>query len=498
MASKEHREIERPPVVVVMGHVDHGKSTLLDFIRKSNIVAKEAGGITQHLGAYEVTHKWNNTEKRITFIDTPGHEAFKNMRTRGAEIADIAILIVSAEDGVKAQTKEALSTILESKTPYVVAINKIDKPGANVEKTKNELMESGVYLEGYGGNISFAEISAKSGTGVDSLFDIILLTAELEELKGDPDTQAEGVVIETERDPKRGISAVMVIKNGTMKKGDIVVSGEASSSTRMLEDTTGKSIKEASFSTPVRITGFDKEPVVGSRFITCSSKKDAEACVLKHIESETKDIKNQNETSGAQIPLIIKTDVAGTGEAIVHEIKKINKEEISYKIILLGTGTINEADLKLAGAGENAVIVGFNTKIDPRIKDIAEKQGISISVFDVIYKLTEYLGEELEKRRPRQEVLETTGKVKILKQFNRSKDKQVLGARVTEGKITDNATVKILRRDNELGYGKIVGLEILRAKTKEVTEENEFGMMLESKIDVEPGDILESFITKTI
>lgn len=497
MKQEETKLTSRPPVVVVMGHVDHGKSTLLDFIRKSNIVDKEFGGITQHLGAYEVTHKWNNENKRITFIDTPGHEAFKNMRTRGAEAADVAILIVSAEDGVKTQTKEALSTILESKTPYVVAINKIDKPGANVEKTKNELMEAGVYLEGYGGNIPFAEISAKTGLGIESLFDIILLTAELEDLKGDPKRDGEGIVIETQRDPKRGISAVMIVKNGTIKKGDIIVSGSAFAPTRMLEGTDGKSLNEASFSTPIRITGFNEEPVVGMKFISCGSKKSAEACILEY--KQQKNTSGEETVSGkVQVPLIIKTDVAGTGEAIANEIKKINNEEISYKIISLGTGSISEGDIKLASASKDTMIVGFNTKVESVAKDGADTLGITIKVFDIIYKLTEYLKEELENRRPRQEILETTGKAKVLKQFNRSKDKQVLGARVLEGKITDGSVVKIHRRENELGKGKLVGLEVSRAKTKEVLAENEFGLMIESKIDIEPGDTLEAFITKIV
>ncbi len=497
MTTKEPKLITRPPVVTVMGHVDHGKSTLLDYIRKSNIVAGEAGGITQHLGAYEVIHKGSEGEKKITFIDTPGHEAFTNMRERGAEVADIAILIVSAEDGVKAQTKEALSTILESKTPYVVAINKIDRPEANVERVKNELMENGVYLEGYGGNISYAEISAKVGTGIDTLLDIILLTAELEDLKGDPDIQAEGIVIETQRDAKKGVSAVMVIKNGTIKRGDILVCGTASAPTRMLEDTLGKALSEASFSTPIRITGFDSEPVVGSRFISCSSKKSAEICIAEFANTDTKKSDTTTNT-GAYIPLIIKTDVAGTGEAIVHELKKLNKEEIFFKLVSIGTGNIGEADIKLASANKDTIVVGFNTKIETVAKDMAEPLGISVATFDIIYKLTEWLAEEMEKRRPRQEVLETIGKAKVLKLFNKSKDKQVMGARVLEGKIIDNSVVKIWRRENELGRAKIVGLEESRAKAKEVVAENEFGLMVESKIDVEPGDILEAFITKTI
>jgi translation initiation factor IF-2 len=282
--------IERPPIVAVMGHVDHGKSTLLDYIRKSNVVAGEHGGITQHISAYELEHK--NPEgviKKITFLDTPGHEAFSNMRSRGAKAADIAILVVAADDGVNSQTKEVFETIKETKTPFIVAINKIDKPGANIEKTKNSLVENGIYIEGYGGDISVVEISGKTGKGIPELLETILLTAELEGLKGDTNKNATGLVIESNLDEKRGVSATLVIKDGTLKKGMFIVADDAISTTRIFESFNGKSLTEASFSSPISITGFTcptkifglvKVPKVGEKFYSFDTKKEAEAFIL--------------------------------------------------------------------------------------------------------------------------------------------------------------------------------------------------------------------------
>ncbi|HJL55587.1 MAG TPA: GTP-binding protein, partial [Candidatus Paceibacterota bacterium] len=266
---KTDKKIVRPPVIVVMGHIDHGKSALLDYIRKTNIVESEHGGITQHLSAYEVTHK----ERKITFLDTPGHEAFKKMRFRGAEVADIAVLVVSAEEGVKAQTLEALKSIRENKIPFIVAINKIDKPSADVEKTKQNILENEIYLEGLGGNVPFTPISAKTGEGIPELLDMMLLVADLEELSGNSEGQASGIVIESHLDQKKGISTTLIIKDGILKIGSFIVAGDALSPVRIMEDFHGEQIKEAVFSSPVKVVGFSKIPVVGSSFETFKSKK---------------------------------------------------------------------------------------------------------------------------------------------------------------------------------------------------------------------------------
>jgi translation initiation factor IF-2 len=494
--SQQQNSIQRPPVVVVMGHVDHGKSTLLDYIRKSNVVEKEAGGITQHISAYEVSHKdEKGVDRRITFLDTPGHEAFSKMRARGAQAADIAILLVSAEDSVKAQTLEAYNTIIESKIPYIVAINKIDRPNANIEKTKMDLVEKGVYLEGLGGDIPFVPISAKAGTGVNELLDMILLVADLNDFTGNSHQTATGVIIEANREPKRGISASCIIKNGTLKSGMFVATGGAMVTTRIMENFLGKPIKEATFSSPIRLVGFESMPEVGSVFYAFTTKKEAESYIEteKNKGGNTKSHTHE-QSSGKTIPLIVKTDVSGTIEALEKEIEKINSPEISFKIISSGVGAIGETDLKMASINKETIIVGFNTKIDNGARDLNESLKVNVELFDIIYKLTDYLKEVLEERRPRQETAEVIGSLKVLRTFGATKDKQVIGGKVVEGRIAQGATVRIVRRDFEIGRGNVVEVQTNKIKVKEVLEDTECGLLVESKIDIAPGDVLEAFI----
>lgn len=487
----------RPPVVVVMGHVDHGKSTLLDYIRKSNTVDKEAGGITQSISAYEVKHKSENGKDRlITFLDTPGHEAFSKMRERGANTADIAILIVSAEDSVKAQTLEAYNTIIESKIPYIVAINKIDRPNANIDKTKMDLVEKGIYLEGLGGDIPYVPISAKIGTGVNELLDMIILVADLQEFQGDSDQNASGIIIEANREPKRGISASCVIKDGTLKAGMFVVAGNAIVNTRIMENFLGKPIKEATFSTPIRLVGFESMPEVGSVFISFTNKKEAEN-YIEIIKNEIPKIKKESgNQTGKIIPIIIKTDVMGSIEAIEKEINRLNNSEISFKIISSGVGAINENDLKMANVNKETVIVGFTTKIDNGARDLNEVLKIKVETFDIIYKLIDWLKDLIEERKPKVETIEVTGSLKILKTFGETKDKQVVGGKVLNGRIVNGGIVRIMRRDFEIGKGKIVELQHNKIKAKEILEDNECGVQVETKTTIAPGDILEAFIIK--
>ena len=495
--------VERPPIVVVMGHIDHGKSTLLDYIRKTNIVDKEAGGITQNISAYEVDHKdEKGQEKKITFLDTPGHEAFSKMRERGAGVADIAILVVSAEDSVKTQTIEAWNTIKAAKIPCVVAINKIDRPGANIEKTKMDLIEKEIYLEGFGGDIPFVPISAKTGEGIDQLLSTILLVAELAEFKGDESRNASGIIIESKIDIKRGISATLVIQDGALSKGMFVVAEDALAGTRILENFLGVQIDKAAFSSPVRIVGWNKIPNVGATFESFASKKEAEESVKKNSagvkankDAASKIASGMFTEETKLVPLIIKTDVLGTVEAIEKEISKLSSPAVAFKIIQKGAGAIGEADVRLAGSDKEAIIVGFNVKTDGSALNLNEQLGVPIHTFDIIYKLTDWLKEELEKRRPRIETLETTGKVKILKVFSKTKDRQVVGGKVTEGGLKSGGIVRILRRDFEIGKGKLIGLEQGKVKTGEVLEGAEFGMLLETKTDIAPGDIIEAFIT---
>lgn len=485
----------RPPVVVVMGHVDHGKSTLLDYIRKSNIVDGEAGGITQHISAYEVIQKdEQGVDRKITFLDTPGHEAFSKMRARGASCADIAILVVSAEDSVKAQTLEAYNTIIESKLPYIVAINKIDKPNANIDKTKMDLVEKGIYLEGLGGDIPFVPISAKQGTGIDELLSMILLVADLNNWTGNHNINAEGIIIESNRDPKRGISATAIIKDGTIKAGSFVVAGESITNTRIMENFLGKPMKEMTFSSPVRLVGFDTVPSVGNTFKSFETKKEAEAYRDEIKNNPLKNTNEANPTAQKVIPIVIKTDVSGTIEALEKEIEKINTTELAFRIISKGVGAIGEGDLKQASIDKESIIVGFNVKLESGARDLNENLHVNVQTFNIIYKLTDWLKEIAEERRPRQEIESTTGKIKILKKFSATKDKQIVGGRVLEGRITLGGTVKITRQDFEIGKGKIVELQVGKIKTKEVGEGIECGLMIETKIDIAGGDVLEAFI----
>lgn len=487
--------VKRHPVVAVMGHIDHGKSSLLDYIRKSNVIDSEAGGITQHLSAYMVEHTTKEkTTETITFLDTPGHEAFQKMRLRSADVADIAILIVSAEDGVKPQTLEALDAIKKADIPYIVAINKIDKPGANVQMTQNSLIENEVYIEGMGGDIPWVGISAKTGEGIEELLDLVVLTADLAELTGDTNAAPTGHVIESKVDAKRGNTATLIVREGVLKSGQFVVIGNCYSPVRIMEDYQGKAIKEAGLSVPVRIVGFNDVPEVGVLFETVDSKKDAEAL----IESNTTHTENQTEvyarTNLPTVPLLIKADVYGTIEAIQHELNKFESDRISVKVIDATVGDVSVSDVQNVSATENAIIVGFNVKVERPAQDLAERLGVEIDTFDIIYELSEWLNTALKNRTPKKEEKIATGKVKILKHFSTQKFTHVLGGRVDEGEIKVNQPVKILRREIEIGGGIVKNLQQGKSDTDRVTE-GEFGMQLETKTEITAGDYLTPYDT---
>lgn len=491
MSTPTNNLIKRPPVVAVMGHIDHGKSTLLDFIRKTNIVEREFGGITQHISAYEVIHKSeNNINEKITFLDTPGHAAFEAMRARGVAVADIAILVVSAEDGVKPQTIEAYNTIINAKIPFIVAINKIDKPNANMEKTKASLAESGIYIEGYGGNIPSVAISAKSGQNVNELLNMILLVGDMEELRGDPKGDFAGIIIESSMDERRGILATVIIKNGTIKSDECAVAGKSFSPVRMMEDFNGKKISEATFSSPIRIIGWSEVPQVGLLVTTCKTKKDAEAIVMKNTENLTQAVdSNVTDEDTKVIPIIIKSDVAGVADAIVNEIGKIEVERIKFKILRSEAGIISENDVKTALTFKDALIIGFNVKTDQKAEELAERSGVVIKAFNVIYKLTEWLQEIAIERKPKITVLETSAEIKVLKLFSETKGKQVVGCKIISGIVEQGNIATILRREEEIGNCKIGELQQNRVKVKDI-ESGEFGVQIESKISIAPGDVL--------
>ncbi|HEU0081218.1 MAG TPA: translation initiation factor IF-2 [Candidatus Paceibacterota bacterium] len=505
--------VKRPPVVAILGHIDHGKSTLLDYIRKTNIVEGEAGGITQRISAYEVerpakdgANGASSAPEKITFIDTPGHEAFSGMRERGAGTADVAILVVSAEDGVKPQTIDAYKEIEKAKVPFIVAINKIDKPAANVERVKMTLAEAGIYVEGFGGNVSYVPISAKTGAGVDDLLDLIILTADVADLKGDAAKPAEGVIIEAHRDPKKGISATLVIKDGSMGPGMFVACGSAFSPTRIIENHLGKKISEAAFSSPVRLVGWNKAPQVGGHFVTFESKKDLEEYVeMAEEEERTKNTKSTGDTKNTReeaaeetpkkvIPLIIKADVQGSVEAIEHEIKKIHNERVALKTVSASIGDVTESDIKVAAGSSDVLVVGFNVKTDSQAAAMIERLGIAHATFDIIYNLREWLEERVKEREPKVQSEEVVGKAKVLKFFSRAKDRQIVGGKVTDREISVGHRVKILRRETLIGEGLIRELQQAKVKTSSVQEGFEFGAMVEAQIELAPGDVIEDFI----
>lgn len=497
----QNKKQVRPPVVAVVGHIDHGKSTLLDYIRKTSIVEKEAGGITQHLSAYEVMHEGKETgERSITFLDTPGHAAFQKMRARGLEVADVAILVVSAEEGVKPQTLEAVRLIRETKIPFIVAINKIDKPSSNVEKTKASLIENEIYLEGMGGDVPSVPISAKRGDGIPELLDLILLAADLAELSFDPSVPGSGTVIEAHIDARKGTTATLIIREGTVESGSYIVAGESLAPVRIMEDFLGRKLKTATAGRPVQIVGFSSLPETGIPFSVVSSKKEAESAVAAARTERMQATAPTKQSSGEEeqkpyLPIVIKSDVAGTIDAIEHEVQKLPQEKMDIRIVGKGVGAISEGDVKMAAGGAgNGIILGFNVKVEPIAKDSAERLGIRIDVFDVIYRLTEELSRIVLERTPKKEEEEQKGMSKVLKVFSESKAGIVLGGRVEDGVLSQGDQVQILRRDVEIGRGTIESLQAQKSSVKKVDAGSEFGALISTKSQVAPGDHLRSFI----
>ena len=493
--TSETKVVSRQPVIAVLGHVDHGKSSLLDFIRKSNVVDGEAGGITQRISAYEVEYKLTDkTVRPITFLDTPGHAAFQSMREHGVEIADIAILIVSAEDGVKAQTIEAWKTIDSHKLPYVVAINKIDKPGADIQKTKNSLVEHGIYIEGYGGDVPCVEISAKIGTGIPSLLETLILLVDMHDLTTNLGTDATGYVLESFVDPKRGISATLVIKDGTLATSGAIVAGSSLSPIRIIEDFAGRPIKAPHAGQPIKVTGFDEIPSSGAIFVSSADKKTMEQLQSETKQNTVKTVLDPRLYRNAKvvIPVVIKADSLGTLDAVTLELKKKETDEVKIKIIAEGVGNISEGDIMLASSDEKTVILGFAVKMEAKARDQADRFKIKPELFDIIYKLSEWFDELLESRLPFEEKEMVLGTLKILRTFSSQKDKHVIGGRVETGKIQNGSVVKIIRRGVELGRGRIVELQSQKIKTDVVNEGNECGLMVESKFEMIQNDTLES------
>ena len=490
--------MEKSPVIVVVGHIDHGKSTLLDYIRKTNTVENEAGGITQQISAYEINHQ----QKKITFIDTPGHEAFSAMREQGARAADLAILVVSAEEGVKPQTLEAKATIEKNQLPYIVAINKIDQPTANLEATKKSLAENGIYLEGLGGEVPFTAISAKTGQGISELLDLILLAAEMAALKKEKtnetdaaDWLAEGFILEAQTSPQRGVTAAAIVRRGVLRRGDYL-GAENSDCFRIkkLEDWHGRETEILTASSPAVIFGWKTAPAPGARWYSAAAKDQ----LMKKIKSSdvsgpaadklpSAATANENEKI---MPLIIKANTLGSLRAVEKEIGKISVPNLKIQILDSGIGALTENDFKLARA-TGALVIGFQIKIEKAAEDLALKNQTTYGLFEIIYKLNEWLETELERRRPRIEVEIIIGSAKIIKLFSQTKNKQVVGGLVLDGKISNRRAVRVRRRGADLGAGEILELQQQQTAVKEVEKGKQFGALVEMRHTLAPGDILE-------
>jgi len=484
----------RPPIVVVLGHVDHGKSTLLDFIRKANTVAGEAGGITQHVAAYEVEHEYEGARRRITFIDTPGHAAFQAIRSRGASVADIAILVVAADDGVKAQTLEALEAIRSSKVPFVVAINKIDKPNADLARTQASLLEHQVYLEQLGGDVPWVAISAKQGTGVPDLLDLILLAADLNEIKANYDAPASGYVLEAHLDPKRGISASLIIRNGTLESGQAVLAGTALAPVRILQNYAGKPLKKATPSMPVLLAPFDSLPEAGAACTAFSGKREAEnERSLRLTSARAADTKTAAQEGIYLLPVVIRADALGSMEAILLEAKKVGDETRRVELIQSGIGDISESDVKAAIAAHAPALIGFNVRLDKLAEALARQHGIPFESFSIIYKLTERLEELLKKHAPKRTRETVIGRAKILKVFSSRKDEHLVGARVESGTIDIEKRIRLLRRKEEVAKGEIASMQSARKEVKTIGEGGEFGAQVALSTAPLEGDVIECF-----
>ena len=484
--------VPRPPIVAIMGHVDHGKTTLLDTIRntKLKVVEHEAGSITQHIGAYQVSHK----EKLVTFLDTPGHEAFAAMRARGANITDIIILVVAADDGVKPQTIEVINRAKLTGTPMIVAINKVDKPDANIDRVKKELADFNVLIEEWGGTTPVAKISGLTGQGVDDLLDLILLQAEVLDLKANPSGQTMGTVIESHVSRTMGPVATILIQNGTLTLAAIVAAGKAYGKVRSMTDARGLKLKSATPSTAVLVTGLSDITTSGDIFKTYESQDEAKNQALSVAKSDRarKFTTNKLAITGKDLNLIIKVDVKGSLEAINEALAKLKNEEVRVNVLEEGVGEINENDILRADSAK-AMVIGFHTKVNSQAAKLAQSRGVTIQSYNIIYELIEDITRQVvEMLTP--EVLRTDlGRAKVLAIFRTEKERMVIGGNIGEGKIKDGAEFEIKRGEEIVGKGQVLELQQNKVKTKEVFQGFEFGSSIKSSVKILEGDVLVVF-----
>ena len=502
----EEDYVERPPVVTIMGHVDHGKTTLLDSIRQTKVTAGEAGGITQHIGAYQVTEG----DKKITFLDTPGHAAFTTMRARGAKVTDLTILVVAADDGVMPQTVEAINHAKAAEVPIIVAVNKMDKPTANPDRVMQELTEHGLVSEAWGGDTIFVPISALKGDGIDTLLEMVLLVAEVGELKANPNRLAIGTVIEAQLDKGRGSVATLLVQDGTLEVGSPVVVGNAFGRVRAMVNDLGRRVKSAGPSTPVEITGLNEVPQAGDRFVVFEDEKTARAVgesrattamQAQRTEKQRVTLDNLFEQMSQgevkELNLIVKADVQGTVEAMAASLMKIEVEGVNVRIIHTGAGAITESDISLAAAS-NAIVIGFNVRPDVNAKRAAAEEGVDIRQHRVIYKVIEEIESAMKGLLDPEFEEKIIGQAEVRQTIKVSKVGTIAGSYVTEGKITRESGVRVIRDNVVIHEGQLDTLKRFKDDVKEVAKGYECGITIENYNDIQEGDVIEAFVMEEI
>ena len=494
--------VQRPPVVCVMGHVDHGKTSILDAIRNTHVIEKEAGGITQHIGAYMVSVKG----RKITFLDTPGHEAFTAMRMRGANSTDIAILVVAADDGVMPQTIEAINHAKAAGVEIIIAVNKIDKPSANIERVKQELSEYELIPEDWGGQTIFCPVSAHTGEGIDDLLEMILLTADVLELKANPNRNARGLVLEAKLDKGRGPVATILIQKGTLKQGDFIACGAASGKVRAMNDENGKRVQKAGPSMPVEVVGLSDVPNAGEVLMAFDTDKEAKnfasAFVIEGKKSLLEGTQTQlslgdlfmriKEGSLKELPIIVKADVQGSVEAVSQSLVKLSNDEVVVKVIHSGVGAINESDVDLAGAS-GALIIGFNVKADPTARSTAEQNNVEINLYSVIYQIIDDISRALKGMKAAVYEEKVIGHAVVRQIFKASGVGNIAGSYVTDGIFESDCKIRIFRGDDKIHEGGLASLKRFKDNVKQVKEGFECGLVFEDFNDIEIDDRIEAY-----
>jgi translation initiation factor IF-2 len=496
----------RPPVVTIMGHVDHGKTSLLDAIRQTNVVAGEAGGITQHIGAYQV----EKNGKKITFLDTPGHQAFTAMRARGAQVTDVVIIVVAADDGVMPQTREAIAHARAANVPIIVAINKIDAPGANPEHVKQELADVGVQVEQYGGDVVSVEVSAKKKVGIEELLDMVLLVTEILDLKANPDRPAVGTVVEARLDRMKGSMSTVLVRAGTLKLGDVVVVGSVFGKIRAMYNDRGKTIKLAAPSFPAEILGLVDVPAAGDTLQVFNDERFARSLAAERAREKRAESLQPSKKLGLadlsnfiqagqmkELNIVLKGDVKGSIEAVKSELEKLSTDNVKVRVLLADTGVVTESDIQLAAASR-AIVVGFNVRLDPSARRASDVTGVDVRFYDIIYKLTEDIEAALRGLLDPVYHEVVTGHAEVLQVFPASKTEKAAGSRVVDGTVHRGDNVRVIRNERLVHEDRISSLRRGREDAKEVNTGFECGILLEQYNDFEVGDVLETWVREKV